>query len=247
MGPIVGVLFRTLARPAVQAAIVYTVRQAAEASHRRQTQREHQAAHPSPAAARHSFRIAVLGESEAGKTTLINSWMGTWLENPPHTRAPIPHGDIKRTKGGLLLIFEAVMDVGGNPDQLPHWDNLVEDGAGRHVLYLVDARRLAEAPTGRHVRDPYRLEDDARRIQESLVRERDMLSIVVVTHTDQDPRRSSEGLNRYEEIIREQLDPVILLLGGDRLVRLVSGSLADPAGADQLTDRITEHLLQWTP
>jgi GTPase SAR1 family protein len=218
-----------------------------------QQNRESRAAGSGAAVAARAFSLAVLGEPEAGKTTLINSWREADLsESPGRTQAPERYGHIvKRTKAGVLT-FKEVIDVGGHESSLPHWDKLVEQG--RWVLYLINANRLY-APEGWTEKERYRLDEHADRISH-IIREREKDAkipqvgiIVVVTHTDQDPRWSEEptAANRYEDEVREQLYRVIMLLGGDSRVRLVCGSLVDQARADQLTDRIAEHLLKWAP
>jgi GTPase SAR1 family protein len=240
-----------VSKPQVQQAIAYGATQAA---HSHQQNKAYRAVAAEARIAARSFSLAVLGESEAGKTTLINSWRGVQPgEVPGHTQAPVKHGDVvKKTASGDVLIFNEVVDVGGHINNLPLWDDLMEQG--RWILYLVNADRL-RTPAPRHMRDPFRLEDDADRILK-IIQEREKGTdpphvgiVVVVTHTDQDPRWSDDPamVSRYEQNVREQLDRVILRLGGDRRVRLVSGSLADQAGADRLTDRITEHLLRWAP
>jgi GTPase SAR1 family protein len=218
-----------------------------------QQNKESKAAVAEAAAAARAFFLAVLGESEAGKTTLINSWREVDLSEPPgRTQAPERYGHIvKQTKAGVLT-FKEVIDVGGSESSLPHWDKLVEQG--RWVLYLINANRLC-TPGRWTEKERYRLDEHADRISH-IIREREKDAkipevgiIVVVTHTDQDPRWTEEptAANRYEDEVREQLYRVIMLLGGDRRVRLVCGSLADRAHADRLTDRIAEHLLKWVP
>jgi hypothetical protein len=208
-----------------------------------------------------TFSVAVLGESEVGKTSLINSWQGIAMpESLRRTQAPRSYGDITvTTSGGDRLTFRGTVDVGGHTWNLPWWDKLVNEG--RWVLYLVDARQITTAPrsllgdlgrTPRRRSSLDRLEEDADRIFKAIrARENaadipEVGTIVVVTHTDLVPGWSADPVGS-ELRIRKELDRTILLLGGDRRVRLVCGSLADLARAQQLTDRIAEHLLRWEP
>jgi hypothetical protein len=196
---------------------------------------------PDPAG---TFSLAVLGESEAGKTRLIESWLGVSPEVPAgRTQSLKRHGTIpKRNASGELLLFTEVFDVSGDRDALPDWDMLVDQG--RWILYLINAQRLVEQPV-----DLQRLAEDADLIRGNIRRREQSANVtkvgtvLVVTHTDLDPRSRADG---YEALLSEQLDQVLLRFGGDLRVRLVSGSLATQADADRLTERITGQLRSWT-
>jgi hypothetical protein len=196
---------------------------------------------PDPAG---TFSVAVLGESESGKTTLIKSWLGETPEIPPgRTQTLTRYGTVpKVNSAGELLLFTEVFDVSGDRDNLPDWDMLVDQG--RWILYLVNAQRLVEQPANLQ-----RLLEDADLIG-GRIREREAAgpvakvgTVIVVTHTDLDPRSRA---GNYGSILSEQLDQVLLRFGGDLRVRLVSGSLTSRESTDRLTDEITRQLRTWT-
>jgi GTPase SAR1 family protein len=208
-----------------------------------------------------TFSVAILGEPEVGKTTLINSWKNVAMRDAlKRTQTPTTYSDTTVTiSDGRRLTFRGTVDVGGQIGSLPQWDKLVDEG--RWVLYLVDARRVAPIPrtflgalqrSSQRRRDLDRLEDDADRIfKRILARESDenipqVGIVVVLTHTDLVPSWRTDPV-AAEELAREELFRTVMLLGGDRRVRFVWGSLADLPRAKQLTDRIAEHLLRWEP
>ncbi|WP_459805204.1 GTPase domain-containing protein [Herbidospora sp. RD11066] len=187
-----------------------------------------------------TFRIAPLGARRTGKTTLINSWRGTWVEDPDHTHAPRIYEKTKITTNGLSLTFLGLGDLSGEEKAWPQWENRVSES--RYVLYLVDARLLAGFPMPAE-RSWHRVEDDAGQIGKWLSDREAYLCVLVVTHTDEDPRSAELDEADYAQTIADQLDPILLRLGGDARVRIVSGSLKDQESADLLTSKIMEHIV----
>lgn len=193
---------------------------------------------------RKHYRLAVLGVSETGKTTLINSWRGEWIDGDPgRTQAPVNYGRVKLTVDGFRLSFDSLTDVGGHTHQWPDWTDRLHES--RYLLYLVDARQLVWMGRYGFDKDWYRLEDDAGQIRGILESKGAYLCIIVVTHTDEDPRTSEYDSDTYLDIVRKQLDPIILRLGGDGQVRLVVGSLQSQQSADSVTSRIMAHILTY--
>jgi GTPase SAR1 family protein len=190
---------------------------------------------------RKHYRLAVLGVSLSGKTTLINSWRGDWVDDPGRTQAAVRHSRVKLTVDGFRLSFDNLTDVSGHSFAWPEWTDRVNES--RYVLYLVDARQLARQAAYGFDKDWYRLEDDAGLIRNVLATANAYLCIIVVTHTDQDYRTTEYDAQTYEDVVRKQLDPIVLRLGGDGQVRLVTGSLVDQASADAVTSKIMAHIL----
>jgi hypothetical protein len=160
-------LFDTLSKPQVAQAVGYGAEQLKREYQLNKAVREAGAA--AETAAR-TFTIAVLGESQVGKTTLINSWKGTFVTDPGHTTTVVSHGDItKRTGAGHELIFKEVTDIGGHKHERHYWDTLLARVSW--VLYLVDARQLALMGS-RNTSGADRLEGDAHWISK-VIRERE--------------------------------------------------------------------------
>ncbi|GIH71541.1 GTPase domain-containing protein [Sphaerimonospora thailandensis] len=190
---------------------------------------------------RKKFHIAVLGVRYTGKTTLINSWRGTWVDDDPgRTQAPRIHPKTKLTANGIRLTFLGLGDLSGEEKAWPQWENRVAES--RYVLYLVDARMLAGLGMPPE-RDWHRVDDDAGQIGRWLKDGQVYLCIVVVTHTDEDPRSPQVDEAAYHQIIVDQLDRILLRLGGDAMVRVVVGSLKDRPSADRVTSKIMEHVV----
>ncbi|SDH27150.1 hypothetical protein SAMN05421505_11391 [Sinosporangium album] len=190
---------------------------------------------------RKKFRLAVLGARCTGKTTLIESWRGTWVEDPDRTLIPKTYDKTKLTVDGLRLTFVKLGDLSGEVNSWPQWEDRVKDS--RYLLYLVDARMLAGLPMSEE-RTWYRVEDDAGQISSNWLKASLVhLCLLVVTHTDEDPRQAGLSAGAYHDLIARQLDPIVLRMGGDRLVRTVIGCLKDPKSAEETTSKIMKHIV----
>lgn len=195
-------------------------------------------------AQRNTYRLAVLGMSMSGKTTLINSWRGEWVDGDPgRTYAPLVYEKVKLTANGQQLIFKRLVDVSGQKIAWPAWEDRVNES--RHVLYLLKATHLltpAEHRPAVATQAWHRIEDDAGQIRSWLDEDRASLCVLVVTHRDLDPRFADLGEDAYEHLVCDQLDPIVMKLGGDQRVRIVTGSLVDPDAAAAVTDKIMQHI-----
>lgn len=187
------------------------------------------------------YRLAVLGARRTGKTTLINSWRGTWVTDAGHTQASEVPTTTKLTVEGLRLNF-TVGDVSGDVHAWPTWADRVQES--RYVLYLVDARMLAGVRMP-HDADPMRVRDDLGVLGRHWLGEsRVHLCVLVVTHTDEDPRDPQDRVTAgYRKLVTDQLSEYILLLGGESKVRVAVGSLRDQASAHLLTQDIVNHII----
>jgi len=195
-------------------------------------------------AQRNTYRLAVLGMGMSGKTTLINSLRGEWVDGDPgRTNAPLVYEKVKLTANGRQLIFKRLVDVSGQQSAWPVWEDRVNES--RHVLYLLKATHLlapAEHRPAVAAQAWHRIEDDAGQIRLWLDEGRASLCVLVVTHRDLDPRFADLGEDAYEHLVCDQLDPIVMKLGGDRRVRIVTGSLVDPDAAAAVTDKIMQHI-----
>jgi|SRR5580704_13059884 GTPase SAR1 family protein len=199
-----------------------------------------------PSIPRKRYRIAVLGARYSGKTTLINSWCGEWVADeadPGRTQSPKFYEKTKLITEGLRVTFTKLVDVSGSIDAWPTWEDRTK--ASRYVLYLVDARALAGYFARDKTRNWNRLEDDAGLVSGWLREGRVKLCLMVVTHVDQDARLEEYGQGQYRECVMEQLDPLILKLGGPRMVRVVVGSLKRRQDAEEVTSQILREIVSW--
>lgn len=192
---------------------------------------------------RQSVYLVVLGASMSGKTTLINSWRGEWVTDYNRTQSTVDHGRIKVTANGQRITFVKIKDFSGAEDQYDQWGAAAQEGT--YLVYLVHADVLVnEEDRARQGRLPHpsrrwrRLLDDVGQINPWLRDGKAQRCVIVVTHTDQDPRRERLGADRYHEHVREQLAEVVLRLGGEAKVRVITGSLATLDAAAETTDRI---------
>jgi GTPase SAR1 family protein len=188
----------------------------------------------------------VLGARYSGKTTLINSWRGEWVADeadPGRTQTPKLYRKTKLVSEGLRVTFTKLVDLNGSREAWPTWQDSIL--ASRYVLYLVDARALAGYLDQEKNRNWYRLEDDAGQLSRWIREGRARLCVLVVTHTDQDERLAEHGDADYRELVLDQLDPLILKLGGSRMVRVVIGSLKRREDAERVTFRIMREIVSW--
>lgn len=192
---------------------------------------------------RREYRIAVLGARYSGKTTLINSWRGEWIADPGRTQAAQKYEKVKLTTEGLRLKFTNLADVSGSIDAWPQWQDRTKES--RYVLYLVDARVLSGELESIEYRNWQRLEDDAGQIAGWINEGKAELCLMVVTHTDEDPRLAKLGQDGYHDCVVKQIDPLMLRLGGPRRVRIVVGSLKTQATAQLVTTLIMREIISW--
>ncbi len=215
---------------------------AAEAWQQRR-ERLHQAVADTSAGDR--LRLAVLGPSEVGKTTLINAWRGRGVNSSTgHTQVRERYERVELDVNGRKLTLVKLDDVSGSDRRWSSWQESV-DGS-RFVLYLVNAQALL-AEERRSRGQPAtpgwdRIEDDADQIRPWLDSGPAELCLLVVTHRDLDPRFAALGESGYHRNVLDQLDPIILKLGGDGRVGLVTGSLDTNEAAWALTAKIMAHL-----
>jgi GTPase SAR1 family protein len=191
-------------------------------------------------------RIAVLGARYSGKTTLINSWRGEWVgdeADPGRTQAPRIYSKIKLIVEGVRITFKNVADVAGAIDAWPVWEDRTKES--KYVLYLVDARALAGDLDRLKGRDWHRLEDDAGLVGSWLGEGHPKLCLLVVTHTDEDARREELGEAKYLELVKAQVDPLIIKLGGPRKVHIAVGSLKTLGSAEAVTSSIVREIISW--
>jgi GTPase SAR1 family protein len=193
---------------------------------------------------RRTYRLAVLGARMSGKSTLIGSWRGEWLDSEEYQRTQTAqfHSKTKLTVEGLRLTFTHLADVAGSEHAWPVWEDQALES--RYVLYLVDARILDNQPLWEGL-DWHRLEDDAGQIGSWLKAGNAELCLLVVTHTDQDARRTRLGEHAYQDTVLEDLDPLVFLLGGTQCVRTVIGSLQTEGEATKVTAGIMREIIAW--
>ena len=191
-----------------------------------------------------SIRLLLLGKSEVGKTTLINTWRGCWTaDDPGRTHAKEEHGPINVVVGTRHLRLAKVVDVSGLSDAWDTWRS--EVGASRCVIYLVNAEALL-AEELRRPGQPVtlgwtRIEDDAGQISRSTAGAVE-LYLIVVTHRDLDPRFARLGEDRYHRRVAGQLEPIVFKLGGDHRVQVITGSLETLEAATRTAAKVLERL-----
>jgi hypothetical protein len=196
---------------------------------------------------RKPLRLVVLGQRATGKSVLINSWRGEWA-TPPATNTPVKITRIRMDTGKKILDFEKKFtfrkfsDISGYDERVR--TNGDELDRAEAVLYLVKATTLAaeeERPPDRGQHDEWvRVQLDAARLANRATAARRV--VIVVTHTDLDPRYGALPPERYCDHVSEQLAHVRAVIGPDR-VRVVAGSLSGPERAAALTDDIIGSLL----
>ncbi|MGW2788161.1 GTPase domain-containing protein [Streptomyces populi] len=195
------------------------------------------------------YSLVVLGPEAVGKTTLLNSWRGTWQPDGPYrpTQATRTLGTARLAANGRRVMLPELKDVSGRDTALTQWQEQTQ--LAQVVVYLVNAEHLVKCERERATVEEYdqveeygRILDDAGQIS----RWRDAggaeKCIVAVTHCDMDSRFAELGEQEYLGRVEKQLDPVVYKLGGPGLVKIVTGSLDTRGNAQQLTDRIVEQL-----
>lgn len=189
------------------------------------------------------YSLVVLGPEAVGKTTLLNSWRGTWQEGLHYqpTQAIRPVGTARLKADGQRLMLPDLHDVSGRTTSYAVWEAQVQHA--QVVVYLVNAQHLYRYEQAEGFTAEWgRIRDDAGQIGPWL-REVDVdRCIVAVTHRDKDDRFAGLGEQAYLDVVEEQLAPIVSKLGGEGKVRVVTGSLDTRANADRLTDRIMEQL-----
>ncbi|GII76673.1 hypothetical protein Sru01_16550 [Sphaerisporangium rufum] len=199
---------------------------------------------------RRPMKIIVLGQALTGKTTLLNTWMGNWSANFPRTSLnPETVRTIKVETGEKTLlvnkkfIFRNGVDISGRDETMFNFRTDVK--AAKAIIYLVDANHLyaeeRRPPEHGHADEWVRIIDDGYRIKR-YGREADRV-VLVVTHTDQDPRHASLGPEEYQAQVWQQLKEVIDAIGAPGRTRVVAGSLATRPAAEELAESVVRSLL----
>lgn len=167
------------------------------------------------------MRIMVVGQRESGKTTLLETWTGQWTspETGIPTTRPLKYETIKVDIGrtnflgfNWRLTLRRCIDISGGQETMREFS--ADMSRARAVLYLLDARHLVseeerqreERETGRpsaQSKEWERIISDASRIKRFSTRVHRIL--IVVTHTDMDPRAKRLTKAEYTDLIKEQL------------------------------------------
>jgi hypothetical protein len=197
---------------------------------------------------RKPLNLVVLGQRVTGKSLLINSWQGTWA-TPPATNTPVKITRIQVDLGEKILnidkkfVFKKFHDISGRDDTIT--TNGKELDRAQAVLYLIKATTLldeARRPPDRGQHDEWvRVQLDAARLANRALAARRV--IIVVTHTDLDPRSAHLPWGEYCDRLTDQLTYVRATIGPPEKSRVVAGSLADEAGAASLTNDIIRSLV----
>jgi hypothetical protein len=191
---------------------------------------------------RKTIHVAVLGERGTGKTTLLRTLAGRATDGryePTQSPEEIPATEI--TVDEQRYLVRETFDVSGSTDAYQAW--WWSAASKRSLVYLVDARRLADVTREPFAKEPERLKRDAEQIAFMLQKKgepKDWRCVIAVTHRDEDPRFGSASSGRpYVDLIGEDLRDVIFTLGGHSKVRITSGSLRpESAGKELIMDII---------
>jgi hypothetical protein len=197
---------------------------------------------------RKPLRLVILGQRATGKSLLINSWQGEWV-TPPATNTPVKITPIRIQTGEKVLniekkfVFRTFHDISGNDE--PITTNGDELDRAQAVLYLVKATTLFDEERRRADRgqgdDWVRVQLDAARLAGRATAARRV--VVVVTHTDLDPRSYGVPWEQYRDHVAKQLAHVCAAIGPPDRTRVVAGSLVAPERAATLTNDIIGSLL----
>jgi GTPase SAR1 family protein len=192
---------------------------------------------------RRLYSLVVLGPEAVGKSTLLNSWRGTWEEGQKYqpTQAMRPIGTARLKADGQRLMLPDLRDVSGRKTSYTVWEAQAQQA--QIIIYLVNAEHLYNYErVGKFLEEWVRIKDDAGQIGRWLEKGNADRCIVAVTHRDKDSRFGELGEQPYLDLIEDQLEPVVNKLGGEGKVKIVTGSLDTRANAERLTDRIVEQL-----
>lgn len=197
---------------------------------------------------RKPLRLVVLGQRTTGKSLLINSWRGEWA-TPRATNTPVKITPIRIATGEKVLnvekkfIFKTFHDISGRDE--PITTNGDELDRAEAVLYLIKATTLLDEerrPADHSQHDEWvRVQFDVARLAERATAARRV--VIVVTHTDLDPRSDALPWEQYYDHVAKQLANVCAAIGPPEKTRVVAGSLVDPKLADTLTNDIIGSLL----
>jgi len=189
------------------------------------------------------LRLAVLGQEGVGKSTLIARLMGDAPTAPPPGEKI--RKDVKIQVDGRRYRVRRPVDHGGSEHDWGRWKETAQ--ASGMVVYVISAEHLQTEDQAAGIEGPtphtrHRRVADAEQLQLWIDPSPDKPVVLVVTHTDTDSRCDELGLHSYGAQLREQLTEIINLIGGDRTVSLVSGSLVDDGDATRIVHEI---LMAW--
>jgi ATPase subunit of ABC transporter with duplicated ATPase domains len=183
-------------------------------------------------------RLAVVGQEGVGKSTLIARIMGETLTTDPLEKS---RKDVKIQIDGGRYRVHCPVDHGGSKHDWGRWKEAVK--ASSKVVYVISARHLEAEDQAADREEPTpdtrdRRTEDAEQLQLWMNHNSDKSVVLVVTHTDTDSRCNKLGRQGYDAHLREQLTEIINLIGGDKMVSLVSGSLVDDEDAIRIVHEI---------
>lgn len=242
--PIPLIIMNIAARAAVTGAVAGAAA-LADAIDRRRHRRTAGPPVPPAKAVDDTLRLCVLGQSEVGKTTLINAWRGLGVDHvTTRTSVTETHTEVAVAAGHRRAVVSKLYDVSGLDIAWSQWGRVA--GLSSHVLYLINAVGLYDEERRQPGQPPTaswdRIIDDAGQIRMWLEGRPTDLCILVVTHRDVDPRLPMLGWDGYHRHISNQLSAVMHKMGGEGRVRIVTGSLDTDAAAEALTGKILAYL-----
>jgi hypothetical protein len=190
-------------------------------------------------------RVAILGVRQIGKTTLFDYIeKGVWLENYQATLLPQEVGRRKLKKGDLEIRLRKTRDVAGSDsaDLRAQWKEICE--GSDIILYIVRTDLLLRGD--KDIEE--RVESDVEHIG-GWVRNSAKLFFIVGNHWNTDSEfesfirdKEAKYLERFKAL--PVVSKLTQLAGGGSKIKIVLGSLSDPASADQLIVEIFTEVLR---
>ncbi len=198
---------------------------------------------------RQPLKVMVIGQTLTGKTTLLNSWLGEWEDDPLRTGLPIKIAKLEVPVKEKVLniekkfIFKKVKDISGQDESMRGFLDDVK--AATAIVYLVNAVDLYREegrPAGQpHAIEWIRVMDDASRIKRHCGKAKRV--IVGVTHTDLDPRFAALGPPTYLAKVTDQLAPALSKIDESVPAAIVAGSLRTEESAAAFAEQVVGKLL----